>query len=398
MLDGGVGPWGTLAYDYDSVGNRTSYSLDPGTGAVVDAYTYGATNNRLSVVNRTGQPARSFTFDAAGNTLQEVRTVGIGSDTWAYAYNVHGRLVSVTLNGSLQAEYVYNFQGQQVLRTVWNGGVATKTVSVFDQWGHRIAEYDGDTNTLLREYIWLGDRPVAVIEGTDIFYIHVDYINRPMLATDDTGAVVWSATYYPFGGIHQVNVDTGALSAQELRFPGQWFQAETGFHQNWHRTYDPTLGRYLEADPLGLVDGPSVYGYAMQSPLRYVDPTGLEFVAPPTSLSGGGDIVGGFFRTLRFLRNGAGAAAVASTPIGACAIAFIFIDLATAGPACGCDECDEQKEIDETQCYAFTNRRAGGRSAKANLALCLKTAQERYSQCRTGISHRTPLFGVETPL
>jgi len=45
-------------------------------------------------------------------------------------------------------------------------------------------------------------------------------------------------------------------------------------HQNWMREYDPTTGRYLQADPLGLVDGPSVYGYARQNPGRYVDPKG----------------------------------------------------------------------------------------------------------------------------
>ena len=56
---------------------------------------------------------------------------------------------------------------------------------------------------------------------------------------------------------------------------GQWFQTETGLHQNWHRDYDPTLGRYLQADPLGLIDGPSVYGYAKQSPMTYIDPDGL---------------------------------------------------------------------------------------------------------------------------
>ena len=65
-----------------------------------------------------------------------------------------------------------------------------------------------------------------------------------------------------------------------LRFPGQWFQAESGLHQNWMRDYDPTTGRYLQADPLGLVDGASVYGYAGQNPGRYIDPTG-EFKGVP---------------------------------------------------------------------------------------------------------------------
>ncbi|MGH1454110.1 MAG: RHS repeat-associated core domain-containing protein [Paracoccaceae bacterium] len=60
------------------------------------------------------------------------------------------------------------------------------------------------------------------------------------------------------------------------RAEGQWFQSESGLHQNWMRDYDPTTGRYIQADPLGLVDGASVYGYARQNPGRYVDPRGEE--------------------------------------------------------------------------------------------------------------------------
>ncbi len=61
-----------------------------------------------------------------------------------------------------------------------------------------------------------------------------------------------------------------------LRFPGQGFQAETGLHYNWHRSYDPTLGRYTEPDPLGFVDDPSVHGYADHSPQIFVDPDGQK--------------------------------------------------------------------------------------------------------------------------
>ena len=80
-----------------------------------------------------------------------------------------------------------------------------------------------------------------------------------------------SGRHLPFGGVH---VLTG--SNLELRFPGQWFQTESGVHQNWMREYDPTLGRYIQADPLGLVDGASVYGYVAQNPGRYVDPRGEQ--------------------------------------------------------------------------------------------------------------------------
>jgi len=96
-----------------------------------------------------------------------------------------------------------------------------------------------------------------------------------------TGA--FSDPPHPFGGVH---TSTGDLLS--ARFPGQWFQSgepdqgslqwsdppANGLHQNWMRDYDPTTGRYLQADPLGLVDGASVYGYVRQSPMRYTDPTG----------------------------------------------------------------------------------------------------------------------------
>jgi RHS repeat-associated protein len=110
-----------------------------------------------------------------------------------------------------------------------------------------------------------------VIEGGVIYFVRVDHIGRPVFATNATGAKVWTVTYDPFGN---VTASTGA--GVPIRFPGQWFQSESGLHQNWMRDYDPTTGRYLQADPLGLVDGASVYGYALQNPGRWVDPRGLR--------------------------------------------------------------------------------------------------------------------------
>ncbi len=102
-----------------------------------------------------------------------------------------------------------------------------------------------------------------------MYFIRTDHIGRPVFATDSTGAKVWEAMYLPFGGVH-----TTTNTPVKLRFPGQWFQSESGLHQNWMRDYDPTTGRYMQADPLGLVDGASVYGYALQNPGRYSDPRG----------------------------------------------------------------------------------------------------------------------------
>jgi RHS repeat-associated protein len=186
---------------------------------------------------------------------------------YGYTYDAAGRLREFRLGGTLQAQYRYDAMGRQAVRTLTAGLVTIH--SVFDADGRRIAEYDEATGALIREYVWMGWAPVAVIEGGQVWLVRADHIGRPVFATTLAGTQVWSAVYLPFGGVHTA---TGALPSN--RFPGQWFQSETGLHQNWMRDYDPTTGRYIEADPLGLIAGASVYGYAFQSPLRWTDPTG----------------------------------------------------------------------------------------------------------------------------
>jgi len=100
--------------------------------------------------------------------------------------------------------------------------------------------------------------------------VHVDHLARPIKMTDAAKAQAWDAVWAPWGSPHAI---TGP-AALDARFPGQWFQLEAGLHYNWHRHYDASLGRYTQADPLGLVDGPSVYGYADADPLTTVDPAG----------------------------------------------------------------------------------------------------------------------------
>jgi len=110
-----------------------------------------------------------------------------------------------------------------------------------------------------------------------IYFVNVDHLNRPVRITNTANAVAWTATWLPWGGVHAIT-GTATLNA---RFPGQWFQLEAGLHYNWHRHYDPTIGRYTQPDPLGFVDGPSVYGYAKGSPIMDADFEGLQSVPVP---------------------------------------------------------------------------------------------------------------------
>ncbi|MBI5740311.1 MAG: RHS repeat-associated core domain-containing protein [Nitrospirae bacterium] len=89
--------------------------------------------------------------------------------------------------------------------------------------------------------------------------------------TDSSGAVAWSGEYLPFGEPYSV---TGSV-INNLRFPGQYYDSETGLHQNWHRDYKPELGRYIEADPIGIEGGSNPFAYVDNRPLTLDDPLGL---------------------------------------------------------------------------------------------------------------------------
>lgn len=183
--------------------------------------------------------------------------------------------------------YTYNGKSQLAKRVLTNLGPDNGTTEfVHDQNGNVIAEADA-TGQSLREYIWLPeagyagtDLPLATVDGVAttpvLYHVHTDHISRPVLMTDSSKAHVWTAIWGPFGQAHSI---TGT-AANNLRFPGQWYQLEAGLHYNWHRHYDPSLGRYTQPDPLGFIDGPSVYAYAGSDPLFYVDPEGLTTARP----------------------------------------------------------------------------------------------------------------------
>ena len=140
----------------------------------------------------------------------------------------------------------------------------TTTLYIHDLDDHIIAELNAAGQTQ-KEYIWLGELPVAVVDSSGatptLYFVHVDHLMRPVLMTDASAKQVWSATYAPFGATTALNANPEVMNG---RFPGQWFQLETGLAYNWHRHYDPTIGRYIQPDPLVVDDreGPLVRGLA----------------------------------------------------------------------------------------------------------------------------------------
>jgi RHS repeat-associated protein len=89
--------------------------------------------------------------------------------------------------------------------------------------------------------------------------------------TNAAAHVVWSADYLPFG---QSDVTVSEVE-NNLRFAGQYYDQETGLHYNYHRYYDPTLGRYLRADPIGIGGGINPYLFEENIHINNGDPSGL---------------------------------------------------------------------------------------------------------------------------
>ena len=195
------------------------------------------------------------------------------ADSVAYAtfsYNNANRLASVT-GSPLAATFVYDWAGQRFSKT--DNGSAPSIYS-YMQGGTLIAENDGGTTT---DYIYADGRPIAILQPgastavNQVNYVAADRLGTPQVVTNSSGGVVWSTTYQPFG-------TTGVLNAvinQNLRFPGQNFDAETSFNYNLNRDYMPNLGRYLETDPIGLDGGMNTYHYVRGNPFKYTDEWGL---------------------------------------------------------------------------------------------------------------------------
>ena len=122
------------------------------------------------------------------------------------------------------------------------------------------------------DYIYLNGRPVAVLNGSTLYYLHDDRLGTPQLATDSSQNTQWQASYEPFGQTASVS---GTIT-QNLRLPGQYFDVESGWNHNGFRDYVPELGRYVEPDPLGrLGSGNNLFVYVGDNPVNFADPLGL---------------------------------------------------------------------------------------------------------------------------
>lgn len=318
-MDDGGAP--ATTWRYDRGGNRI---VERGQAGELD-YHYQAGSNRLVALTSSSpqlQQAAWF-YHASGVPLAQLATAGRRTTSaWPeaktslapanrrIAYNLAHRPVAVFGEGNrVVARYAYNGLGERMGKTVYpaGGGPGLTSYSLYRE-QRLVAETDGD-GRITAHYVYLDGKPVAKIEMASawspeqrshaaprllggllapfgaapqsdiagVYAIHTDHLGTPQAVTDENADLVWQATTTPFGltTVAYAARRGGGVFEMNLRLPGQVYDAETGLNQNYYRDYDPQLGRYTSADPLGLAGGANPYTYVDSNPLGKIDPLGL---------------------------------------------------------------------------------------------------------------------------
>ena len=255
---------GTYNYQYDVSGNRTAVSAQATNDDHESTLDYSAvaTGNRLeSRIDEQSGEEIAYRYNAAGSPI------AIGDLN--YTYNADQRPIEITRDGDIVAQYSYNTFGERIKKVTYSQNQKKVTYYLYDN-RTLVAEIDGDTLEQ-RQTVYLKHIPVVHLIGNDVFAVHTDNLGTPKLLTSSEGETVWEATYTPLG---EALISQQAIEFN-LRFPGQYADAETGTHYNYQRDYDPRTGRYLTSDPIGLAGGDNTYAYANNNVLGAIDALGL---------------------------------------------------------------------------------------------------------------------------
>lgn len=196
------------------------------------------------------------TYDARGNLTS--------AGTTTYGYTSENMLASASGESSASLSY------DPVMRLTQVAG-ATTTRFAYDGL-NLINEYDG-SNLLLRRYVFGPgiDQPLVQYEGSGTAtrrFLHADERGSIVAVSNATGVVFAKNSYDEYG-------IPGALNYGRFQYTGQVWLPELGLYHYKARTYSPTLGRFLQTDPVGYRDGPNWYDYVGGDPVNGRDPLGL---------------------------------------------------------------------------------------------------------------------------
>ncbi|MFJ5031025.1 DUF6531 domain-containing protein [Streptomyces sp. NPDC088560] len=279
-----AGTW-TETYAYDAAGNQalaTWPSSHPGHEATGER-TYTGTR-----ITRAGNIR--YENDALGRVILRQKTrVSRKPDTWRYEWDAEDRLNSVVTPDGTRWRYTYDPLGRRTAklryaaddRTVlertdftWDGTTLCEQTTRVAESSNQVTltwDHHGPHPVTQSERITSADAPQEEIDSR-FFAIVTDLVGTPTELVDEHGHIAWR-TRRTLWGTTAWNVD--ATGYTPLRFPGQYYDRETGLHYNYFRHYDPEVARYVTPDPLGLAPAPNPHAY-VPHPHTWTDPLGLS--------------------------------------------------------------------------------------------------------------------------
>lgn len=256
---------GLNRYAYDAVGNRLERQSQAQGGVVQGtSYSYAPDSNRLQG-ETTGTRSQSYQYLPTG----QITADGLRR----YQYDDEGRLAQVS-RGRVSLRNAYNALGQRVKKVGFD-----MLYYAYDEAGHLLGEYRKN-GQMVREYVWLGDRLVGLLSHQRphaLLQVHTDHLGTPR-AVSEGNTVLWRWEGEAFGDAEPTDGRgrvTGRWLDMPLRFPGQYYDVESGLSQNYYRDYNSAAGRYVQSDPIGLRGGLNTYAYVGGNPGRFVDSYGL---------------------------------------------------------------------------------------------------------------------------
>jgi RHS repeat-associated protein len=266
---------------HDTNGNLEQIQTLNANGTLRAYTNLSYTGNRLIQETQTPAPIEGglngsngpYRYDLSGYVIRHGNALTFG-------YDAARNLTRYTRSGTT-TRYVYDGHRRRALKLA--GGSETRYV--YDDQDHLL--YELAANGSHRNYVWLGDIPLAVIDQnaagalTAAYAIETDFANtprylRPALPNANLSQPVWTWPLAPYGHASaQPDPDNnGSQVVFNLRYPGQYYDAESGLHYNHTRYFSPRTGRYLQPDLIKLEGGVNVYTYANGNPVHYTDPTG----------------------------------------------------------------------------------------------------------------------------
>lgn len=279
---------GNVVERRDTNGKRTQYTYDP-SGQLVEEtgpetrfrYRYGKGGNRVELQsgeittlyrhNAADQMiqagAETLAYDANGNLTSRQ-----GAGNWRYSYKTGNQLVKATGPEGIEVRYGYDPTGNRV----WREDMKGRKWFLHDGL-NLVQTLDADMKTEVTYIHAPGiDRPVAMLRDGKAYYYHIDYQGSVRRLTDENAKLVAAYDYDAFG-----NRKTLMESVDNpFAYTGRELDIVTGLYYFRARYYDPRLGRFISTDPIpaGLENaiGHNPYLYALNNPLRYNDPLGMN--------------------------------------------------------------------------------------------------------------------------